>query len=508
MREMGIINRMRRYLDQPDVGPLQPLPTLNPIQLETLIPMLVLLYLGMFLSLVMLGIEIAFSRKGKELLEFMDAKGFRTWRDVVCFWKTIKRQRELEELEAGMNEEDDKDEDENGEPTLRSQMSNLSRSLFKIKTKGNKIRSKKRAMKTSAESKIKTIQDMLDADVDDEVDDIILPPAYPKTPIKAPVKSKVDAKPPKTQRILRRQDRVADLTTLLPMPVLASLNPVYLDKNLVRDRDSSEGSNNNVTPRSEPSANTPPVVPSRKSSQERSDGSNTAERGAMKLAVPRSGRHSNAVSPKPSPRYNPQDLLRPKPSSRVPSRSEEGRESNQPSPSPRELRRYVNDPQDVIRPPPMAAEIMAPSIPTRLVPPPREGQRYVNVIPAPSPREEPNQIQAESPQLSARKRSNQSSPRPQSTTPPSQQVSPKKSRKHDFVPLYYDEQELPRRERRIRPGIDRSPERQRGPAPPLYRNLQLSTDSDGFLNGHSILDRNLARRIRNNQEPDPFEGFD
>jgi len=264
----------------------------------------------------------------------------------------------------------------------------------------------------------------------------------------------------------------------------------------------------------------------------------------MKLSVPRSERHSNAVSPKPSPRYDPQDLLRPKPTSRAPSRSEEGRVSNRPSPSPRELRRYVNDPQDeirppskvaenlapsiptklvpspregqryvndpqdVIRPPPKAAESLAPSIPTRLVPSPREGQRYVNVIPTTSPRKELNQIQDESPQLNVRKRSNQSSPRPQSTTPPSQQASPKKSRKHDFVPLYYDEQELPRRERRTRPGIDRSLERQRGPAPPLYRNLQLSTDSDGFLNGHSILDRNLARRIRNNQEPDPFEGFD
>jgi hypothetical protein len=492
MREMGIINRMRRYLDQPDVGPLQPLPALNPIQLETLIPMLVLLYLGMFLSLCMLGIEIAFSRKGKELLELMDAKGFRTWRDIVCFWRTIKRQRELE---AGLDEEDDEDEDEDGDQTPKSQMSKFSNSLFKIKSKGSKIRSRKRAMKTTSETQVKTVEDMLD----DDLEDIILPPAYPKTPVKAPVTSKEESKPARTHRILRRQDRVADMTTLLSKPVAASMTPVYLDKNLIRDPDSSEGSNNAVSPRSEPSANTPPVVPSR----ENSDGSNNAERRAMKLAVPRSGRNSNAVSPKPSPRYDPQDLLRPKP---PPSRAEGGRESNQPSPLPREIRRYVNDPQDVIRTPRAEEikEIVAPSIPTRLVPPPR----YVNVIPTPSPREDPSQRQVESPQHNVRKRSNQSSPRPQSITPPSQQASPKKSRKHDFVPLYYDEQELPRRER-TRPGIDRSPVRRRAPnAPPLYRNLQLSADSDGFLNGHSILDRNLARRIRNNQEPDPFEGFD
>lgn len=495
---------MRRYLDQPDVGPLQPLPTLNPIPLETLIPMLVVLYFGMFLSLLTLGLEIVFSRKGKQLIQLMEAKGFTTWRDIICFWKTIKRQRELAALEAGLNDsEDDEEDDDAGQSPKSKQMANFSSTLFKIKSKKNKMLSKKKA---KAEIDAKTMDDLLDAD-DDE---IILPPAYPKTPVKAPVKGSEDIVP--ARRVLRRQDRVADLTTLLPKRITASLTPVYLDKNLVRDPDSSQGSNNTDTPPLELPENTPPMVPSRRNSQEmKSDGSNQADRRSNNLAIPRSGRNSNAVSPKPSPRYDPQDLLRPKPPA---SRAEEAPESNRPTPSPREMRRYVNDPQDVIRPPSKADEIKegySPSIPSRRVhPPPIEEQRYVNVIPTPSPREVPNQRQVDqSPEHNVQKRSNQSSPRPQSITPPSQQASPKKSRKHDFVPLYYDEQELPRRERRTRPGIDRSPERQRAPpAPPLYRNLQLSTDSDGFLNGHSILDRNLARRIRNNQEPDPFDGFD
>jgi hypothetical protein len=501
MREMGIINRMRRYLDQPDVGPLQPLPTLNPIQLETLIPMLVVLYFGMFLSLITLGLEIAFSRKGKQLIEYLDSKGFKTRRDFLFFWRTIKQQKELAALEAGLNEADSEDDEDGDEKSpAAKQMATFSRTLFKIKSKKKKIMLKKREKEAlQSEMDAKAMEEMLDRD-----DDIILPPAYPKTPIKAPVQSSEEKKPERTHRILRRQDRVADLTTLLPKPVAASLTPVYLDKNLVRDRDSSQGSNSTVTARSDPPENTPPAVPSRRGSQEmKSDGSNNAERGSNQLAIPRSGRQSNVVSPKPSPRYDPQDLLRRKP----PSRNEEGSDGSRPTPSPREIRRYVNDPQDVLGQPPRTVE-NSPTIPPRMVPAPIEGQRYVNVIPTPSPREEPNQGQVESPEHK-RKRSNQSSPRPHSTTPPSQQASPKKSRKHDFVPLYYDERELQRRERRTRPGIERSPERQRGPpAPPLYRNLQLSTDSDGFLNGHSILDRNLARRIRDNQEPDPFEGFD
>lgn len=504
---MGIINRMRRYLDQPDVGPLQPLPTLNPIQLDTIIPMLVVLYFGMFLSLITLGLEIAYARKGTKLKENLEAKGFKTWRDFLCFWKTIKRQRELE---AGLNELDEEDEeyDETDQSPASKQMANFSKTLFKIKSKRNKILSKKKAKEIASEAAEETMDAFID-DIDNEVN--ILPPAYPKTPVKAPVKSPVKSNnekaPVRPQRVLRRQDRVSDLTTLLPKPVTASLTPVYLDKNLLRDPDSSEGSNNIITPRSEPPENSPPLVHSRRGSNENSDGSNNAERRSNNLEVPRHGRHANAVSPKPSPRYDPQNLLRPKPSPR----GEERSQSNRPSPSPEEIRRYVNDPQDVLRPKlsPRPSEDYSPTIPPRQVAPHREGQRYVNVVPTPSPREVPNRRQVESPEHNVQKRSNQSTPRPHSITPPSQQASPKKSRKHDFVPLYYDEKELPRRERRTRPGVDASPERQRGPpAPPLYRNLQLSMDSDGFLNGHSILDRNLARRIRNNQEPDPFEGFD
>jgi len=446
MRETGIINRMRRFIDQPDVGPLQPLPTLNPIQLDTLLPMLVLLFLGMLMSVLCLGLEILIDRKGVVILQKLEERGIHSWRDVVLFWKKKKP----EEDEESSSEDDDSDvEQPSTTPIVK--ISNTPESPIKIKNEIEK--GSKRLVKAGD---IKTAEKILGSQER-------VPQPYSKTPVKAPAIEDTIKRPERfTPRALRRQDRVADLTTLLPKPLTATLTPVYLDKNVIRDHDSSQGSNTDSN-HSNRSEQTPEVK-----SKQSSGGSNNLEVPVSNPSVPRSGRSEVVVvSPKPSPRYDPQVLLRPKPSPR----GEEERVLGTPVP----------------------------------IPPPREELRYVNVQePVRPPRGEAKSSRVpEEPKV--RRRSNPTPPA-LDITPPSLRGSPKKERQHDWQPMYYNEQDLQRPVKRTKPKKEKSAERER--APPLYRNLQLSMDSDGFLDRHSILDRNLARRMRDNREPDPFADLD
>ncbi|XP_059470221.1 uncharacterized protein LOC132193520 [Neocloeon triangulifer] len=191
MRETGIINRMRRYIDQPDVGPLKPLPDLNPIEINTLIPMLVVLYVGMIASVVTLGLEIAFKHGGGELIRRLNERGYYTWKDVVCFWRVKRPNPDEESSEESESSEDEEAALPSSVPTIKVPRTPATPAKIKRET----------------ENKSKFV-------------DRSVPP-----------------------RPLKRENRVSQLNNFLP-----NAGPVYLDKNTLRDN-SSEESNFN-SPRS------------------------------------------------------------------------------------------------------------------------------------------------------------------------------------------------------------------------------------------------------------------
>ncbi|CAB3362301.1 Hypothetical predicted protein [Cloeon dipterum] len=220
MRETGIINRVRRNIDQPDVGPLKPLPDLNPIDIQTIIPMLVVLYLGMFASIITLALEIAFNRVGEELIRKLEGRGYHSWKDVVCFWRVKKKNLE--------DESSSEDEEPISAPTIK--FTNTPQSPVKVKSVVENVneRKTKKSDFLAPPAKLKSFQELhnyVNQQMSQRAD---------------------DTRPPLP---LRRQNRVADLNTNLPEPIKASFTPQYLDKNVVRDIDSSQESNQFESPR-------------------------------------------------------------------------------------------------------------------------------------------------------------------------------------------------------------------------------------------------------------------
>ncbi|XP_065340078.1 uncharacterized protein LOC135939543 [Cloeon dipterum] len=412
MRETGIINRVRRNIDQPDVGPLKPLPDLNPIDIQTLIPMLIVLYVGMFASIVVLGLEIAFQRGGEELIRKLEERGYRSWKDIVCFWRVKKNN--IEEESSSEDEESDTDVEQQTKkpvsvPTIK--FTNTPQYPVKVKSVSENKKAKVNPEKKS---------------------DFLAPPIKRKEPksfqelhnyVNQQMNQRADdTRPPLP---LRRQNRVADLNTNLPEPIKASFTPQYLDKNVLQDIDSSQESNQFESPRPDKFKTPSPQV-------ERSPQPPTRRRRVVtppkRAEEPAPEKRSPTAAAPVAPRYDPQELVRQKPS-----REDILRKPTLPEQPPENRRAARREERPVLN------RIATPS---------------VNL---PGNRSAGSQI--------------------------------------DLMPL----------------NLDQLPQRRRGnrlSEPPNNRNLHLSIDTNGFLDRHSIVDRNLAQRMRRNRDPDPFSRFE
>ncbi|XP_065341782.1 uncharacterized protein LOC135940709 [Cloeon dipterum] len=298
MRETGIINRVRRNIDQPDVGPLKPLPDLNPIDIQTLIPMLIVLYVGMFASIVVLGLEIAFKRGGEELIRKLEERGYRSWKDIVCFWRVKKNNIEGES--SSEDEESDTDvEQQTKKPVSVPTIKFTNTPQYPVKVKSV---SENKKVKVNPEKK----------------SNFLAPPIKRKEPksfqelhnyVNQQMSQRADdTRPPLP---LRRQNRVADLNTNLPEPIKASFTPQYLDKNVLQDIDSSQESNQFESPRPDrfktpsPQVERSPQLPARR---------RRVVTPPKRAEEPAPEKRSPTAAAPVAPRYDPQELVRQKPS--------------------------------------------------------------------------------------------------------------------------------------------------------------------------------------------------
>ncbi|XP_059470001.1 uncharacterized protein LOC132193383 [Neocloeon triangulifer] len=458
MRETGIINRMRRYIDQPDVGPLKPLPDLNPIDIDTLIPMLVVLYMGMAASIITLGLEIAFKRGGGELIKRMNERGFYTWKDLICFWK-VRKPEPAEEEESSSDEDSDTDVEQPPQqktaPTIK--ISTTPQQPIKVRSTNekpsslNKYPVKAEFIKNGANDEKKS--NLINKDN-------FVPPEFRLNDGKDFLRNYINENQNKP-RPFRRQNRISDLTSMLPKTVTASSNPQYLDKNIVGGHDSSQESNNFESPR--PDRRSPAPARSSAANIELKP-EKIPEKPVLYVNIPRGQISNQILQTEKDPPANNQ---KPKP------------ESNPTLPV-RRTRFSLPEPAK------------APTTPIKSFPPTPHYNPEDLAKPIKLSREEllKKQTPPEPLQIPRRRESRPKSEgqeRNRAQIPPTQETV-------DLFPINLNQ---------ILAGRQNA-------APPNQNvpNLHLSLDTNGFLDRHTIIDMNLARRMRQNRDPDPFSGLE
>ncbi|XP_059470223.1 uncharacterized protein LOC132193522 [Neocloeon triangulifer] len=513
MRETGIINRMRRYIDQPDVGPLKPLPDLNPIDIATLIPMLIVLYVGMAASLITLGLEIAFKHGGGELIRRMNERGFYTWKDVICFWKVRKPNPDEEESSS----DEDSDTDVEQPPQQKTAPT------IKISTTPQqpiKVRSTNEKPNSLNKYPVKAAPIAILGQNDDKKSNLInknklVPPEFRLNDGKDFEKLRNYINENQNRpRPLRRQNRVSDLTNIFPKQ--ASLNQQYLDKNTIRDHDSSQESNNFESPR--PDRRSPAPVANRELKPDR-------------LPVEKPQAHANIATGQ-DPIQEKNNLTSPKnnkesgASAKSPAVNRELKPNRSPG---REPLAYANIGHDKIQ---RKSEFDIPksdkpTVNRELKPgrsPGRERKsandpalpvRRVGFLTPDSPKDPisvksvPNSPKYNPEDLAKPKKQSREELLKKQTAPEPLQVPQRRESRPRTEGQERNRVEIPPAEETadlLFPlNINQIPASRQNPAPPNL-NLHLSIDTDGFLDRHSIIDMNLARRMRQNRDPDPFGG--